>query len=497
MVETTTEQPSLGVRLGPLFESGFFRPLSRPTAAIYVDCAERLMRSADEGGQIVFNEARLLVQEAIAAHPDTQLDEDEGGRVFDPKQQASRFFNKLLEAEWIQSRQVSLDEHWVWISPKLRMLIGLLHDLAETRRAELKNFAGTLRSICKQLLAPGALDPKKLSPEEMRQTVSQLLDQATRAEEQIHAVESLIIEHENAQRSSATAQETLDRFLVEFDAGEHMVCYDAMQEAGLLPRLNQARAIVEEARSHSFAKDRLAGGLAEHYGIDRDAAFAEAERMFGALERKLGAMPKKQHLIDGRISEFARLSAARYRYQTELRAGRAPEQVKEYIDSAGHLHGGSSFGALRNEAGMTLCCPQVQIYFGVDSLARPRKKRPPVELRVDASGNGGGSEKAREAIREMNRNLLTPRRGAAFVARILPKKGSSVSSHEIEISSVEETLDLFSALSFESGKLPESRSPVQWKVVSDRGEFCMEPDDLPWDRLAERRFERFTICRSR
>jgi hypothetical protein len=41
---------SLGTRLGPLLNGGFFRPLARPTAAVYVDCAERLVEAADESG---------------------------------------------------------------------------------------------------------------------------------------------------------------------------------------------------------------------------------------------------------------------------------------------------------------------------------------------------------------------------------------------------------------------------------------------------------------
>ena len=63
----------------------------------------------------------------------------------------------------------------------------------------------------------------------------------------MHMVETLILRQEEAQRASASAQETLQRFLVEFHAGEHMVCYDALQEAGLLPRLTQARTTAQEA----------------------------------------------------------------------------------------------------------------------------------------------------------------------------------------------------------------------------------------------------------
>ena len=74
----TNELSSLGQRLAPHFGAGFFRPLSRPTAAVYVDCADRLAEAADEGGQVPHDEARLLIREVLARHPDVQFEEDEG-----------------------------------------------------------------------------------------------------------------------------------------------------------------------------------------------------------------------------------------------------------------------------------------------------------------------------------------------------------------------------------------------------------------------------------
>lgn len=70
------ETISLGRQLAPLFEGGFFRPLALPSAAIYVDCADRLVEAADEGGQLAHDEARLLVREVIEQHPDAPLEED-------------------------------------------------------------------------------------------------------------------------------------------------------------------------------------------------------------------------------------------------------------------------------------------------------------------------------------------------------------------------------------------------------------------------------------
>jgi hypothetical protein len=79
---------SLGSRLAPLLSGGFFRPLSRPSAAIYIDCADRLMEAADEGGQIPHDEARLLIREVMVQHPGIQLEED--GSSSNPSQPMKR-----------------------------------------------------------------------------------------------------------------------------------------------------------------------------------------------------------------------------------------------------------------------------------------------------------------------------------------------------------------------------------------------------------------------
>jgi hypothetical protein len=485
---------SLGARLAPLFSGGFFRPLARPSAAVYVDCAERLVEAADEGGQVPHDEARLLIREVLVQHPDVQLDEDEGGQFRDLNQRAAQFFNQLLEVHWLEPRRVSLDEHYILIAPPLRRLLRLLRELAEDRPAELKDFAATLRSLCGDLLADGALDPNRLGPEEMRQTVKDLLDRAGRADDQMHAVESLILQHETAQRVSQSAQETLQRFLVEFHAGEHMVCYDALQEAGLLPRLNQARTIAQEALYDPFTKQRLAEGLARHLELDATAAYTEAEHWLVRLEKQLAAIPVKQRLIDGRMADFSRLSDARYRYQTEMR-GRRPEQVKSFLDEAARLHAGQSFSSLAHEPGMLLLSPTVEVFFGLDSLSRPRRARVPVDLSIEAPPAEPDAEAAKDEIRRRNLNTLTPQRAARFIAKHLPEKGARISTETLRLVVEDDLLDLLAVLSFDRGPAGASHRPIRWRVHPLRADFGTEPERIPRDAQAGRLMERFTLER--
>ncbi|MBN8245961.1 MAG: hypothetical protein J0L84_00805, partial [Verrucomicrobia bacterium] len=446
-------------------------------------------------GQVPHDEARVLIREVLTCHPDIPLEEDEGGQFRDLNQRAAQFFNKLLEVRWLEPRRVSLDEHYVLIAPALRRLLRLLRELAEDRPAELRDFAATLRSLCRDLLADHALNPDHLGPEAMRQTVKDLLERAGRADDQIHAVESLILQHESAQRTSASAQETLQRFLVGFHAGEHMVCYDALQEAGLLPGLARARAVAQEALHDPFTKQRLAEGIAAHFQIDSVAAYAEAERWLQRLERHLAGIPVKQRLIDGRMADFSRLSAARYRYQTEMR-GRRPEQVKAYLDAAAEAHAGGSFADLGNEPGMPLLSPVLEVFFGRDSLSRPRAARPPVDLSLGEMREGEDPDAAREEIRRRNLNVLTPQRAARFVERHLPEKGARISTETLRLVREDDLLDLLAALSFDRGpSAAGSRRSIRWRVHAVRADFGTEPERIPRDAESGRLMERFTLER--
>ena len=486
--------PSLGLRLAPLLNGGFFRPLSRPTAAVYVDCAERLIEAADDG-QVPHDEARQLIREVLLRHPNIQLEEDEGGQFRDLHQRAAQFFNQLLQVHWLEQRRVSLDEHFVLIAPRLHHLLKLLQELAKDRPAELKDFAGALRSLCDDLLADGALDPNRLGPEALRQKVKHLLDAAGRAGDQMHAVESLILQHEAAQRASGSARETLDRFLVEFHAGQHMVCYDALQEAGLLPALARARSVAQEALNDPFTKQRLAEGLAAHEQLDPVDAYAEAERWLANLERRLARIPGKQRSIDGRMADFSRLSAARYRYQTEMR-GRKPEQVKAYLDAAAALHTGKSFSDLANEPGMPLLSPTVEVIWGRDALSRPRTQRPPVDLSVAEARGSSDPEAAKDEIRRRNLNVLTPQRAAKFIERHLPEKGARVSTETLHVVIEDDLLDLLAVLAFDRGPSANgAHRTIRWRVHPLRADFGTEPERIPRDAEAGRLMERFILER--
>lgn len=472
---------------------GFFRPLGRPSWPVYVDAADRLLESSDEGGQLTRVDTLTLLREVLGEHPSAQLDADEGAGFSDTRQRATQLYNRMLEAGWLQERPVSLGEYWVLVTPALRLLVRLLRDLARSDLGELKDFAASLRAICETLLAPDALSPARLDGSAMRQTVKDLLDRTTRAGDQMHAVETLILREEMQQRQSATAGETLNRFLVDFHAGEHMVCYDALQESGLVPKLHEARRLVQEAVSSVLTKQRLAEGILAQRP-DSEDAYAEAESMLLSLGKGLTSIPAKQQIIDGRMADFSRLSAQRYRYQTEMR-GRRPEQVKAYLDAAAVLHDGRRFSDLEREPGMPLLCPHVGIYFGAVSFASVRRTRVPVSLTLEPVTNGGDTLTAQDIIRQHNLYVVTPQRAARFVTQRLPEKGARISTAELGSVPEDDFLDLLAVLAFDRANDSHSRRTVRWRVTGERREHGLDPESIPTDEINGWRVERASIER--
>jgi hypothetical protein len=262
----------------------------------------------------------------------------------------------------------------------------------------------------------------------------------------------------------------------------------------LLPRLNQARSVAQEALHDPFTKQRLAEGLAKHLNLDSTAAYVEAERWLVRLDRHIAAIPVKQRLIDGRMAEFSRLSAARYTYQTEMR-GRRPEQVKSYLDEAARLHSGWSFADLASESGMNLLSPTTEVFFGMDSLSRPRRLRPTVDLSFEMPTHGVDAEDAKNEIRRRNLNVLTPQRAVRFVERHLPAKGARISTEQLHVSLEDDLLDLLAVLAFDRGAASNSHRAVRWRIHAMRADFGVEPERIQRDATVDRLVERFTIER--
>jgi len=136
------------------------------------------------------------------------------------------------------------------------------------------------------------------------------------------------------------------------------------------------------------------------------------------------------------------------------------------------------------------------VFFGRDSLSRPRAARPPVDLSLGEARGEADPDAAREEIRRRNLNVLTPQRAARFVERHLPEKGARISTETLHLLREDDLLDLLAALSFDRGPSSVgSRRSIRWRVHAVRADFGTEPDRIPRDAESGRLMERFTLER--
>lgn len=487
---------TLSQRLLGSVSRDFFRPLTRPSAAIYVDCAERLADVAGEAGRIPQSEAIVLIREVLAEHPDIVLDEDEGAALRDARQRAGQIFNRLCDSRWLEDQQLGLHERWALVSPGLRPLLRLMRELAEDEIAELRTFADTVRGVCETLEREEILNPLLRTSDELRATVTDLNSRLENAVIQLHGVEKLISIFDQRQRSSESPAETLRLLYAEFGAGQHMVCYDALRRNGLLPRLQVARGKVADCRDQPMVRERLAEGLASHYGWPTDEAYARAERDLRDLERRLAAIRLVADAIDARMAGFNQLSQQRYRYQTELR-GRRPEIVKAYCDALNAAHAGSRIASMRDTPpDFAPLVPEMRCFYGVGSLARTRRVKMPADLSFSQNGDRENDEAdTLAALRERQRLALTPQRAARLVARLADEVAATAGTENFAASSVDEMLDLLATAAYDHA-MTGSGKMIRWKVDGPRRKSGMEPETIPLDEQAGWRMERFAITRT-
>jgi hypothetical protein len=472
----------------------FFRPLTRASTPVYVDCADRLITEAGEAGRLPHKEALELVREVLQLHPMALLADDEGAALRDVRQRAGSLYSRLLAAGWIEEQTLGLHERWTVISPMLRPLMRMLRDLAEDRAAELKTFADTLRGLCETLENGQVLDPHLRSADEMRSAVTDLNLRLDTAIEQLHAVEKLVSNYEQRQRLTETAADTLELLYGEFSQGQHMVCYDALRRGGLLSRMEVARLGIAERRDDPWTRERLAEGLQLHYGYTAAEGQEVALHLLNQLERGMAGIKRRADAIDLRMAAFNRLSQQRYRYQTELR-GRRPEIVRQYCERVNARHAGARFSEFSSSAAdFTPLVPELRFYYGITSLYKPRRTKAPADLSFsDERHSSQSEEEVLSAWKERQRLALTPQRAAKLLARLAPTPGQEVHSEEIRLQTVDDLLDLLALVAYETAQLSGKR--IRWSVDGLRRQHGLEPQRLPADEHLGHKLERFSLRR--
>src|SRR4029077_4232844 len=104
---------------------------------------------------------------------------------------------------------------------------------------------------------------------------------------------------------------------------------------------------------------------------------------------------------------------------------------------------------LTGPADLQLLCPEAEVHFGIESLARARRGRLPASLGLGENPPETGIIEAQALIRKRALYALTPRRGARFVENFLPEKGARLCSSDFSLGVEDDLFDLIAALCFD------------------------------------------------
>lgn len=475
---------------------GFFRPLASGLMPVYVDCADRLELEAGESARLEFHEARALVLDVVSEHPN--LDWPQEYADADVRVRAGKVFNYLLEAHWLEDRPESLHERWVVISPALRPLLYMLRELASDSIGELQTFADTLEGVCRTLETAGVLEAKSQSAETLRATVNDLNVRLAHAITQLHSVEKIVHGFEQRQTHTRTGAETLQLFYSDFYEGQHIVCYEVLHRRGLLSRLYNARDAVKEMQENPLAQERLAEGLQAVSDASTESnSWIIAGEELTKLIKALSGIRQRADAVDARIASFHQLSRQRFFYQSQMR-GRRPEMARQFCEALNVEFAGLRFSDLDGPRLSKMMSPWqgllatgVEIFHGMASLRSPRRTRQPVSLSLTDAHLPPPDEVERARLQELMRVALTPLRAARLVRRILPEKGSTVSTSEVLVDDEETFLDLIAAASFDHAF--GDNGIVRWRVTLSHESDDLDRSEVPRDEVAGWEVERFSL----
>jgi hypothetical protein len=487
---------TLSSQLFRIISDSFFRLLANPLARIYVDCAHRLEVKAGESARLELSETRALIVDVISSYSEVLWPEDDASA--DVRVKASKIFNQLLEAQWLEERSESLNERWVLISPALRLLLNMLRELATDNVSELKSFADTLESVCRDLEADGALG-MDTPADGLRGMVNDLNTRLTHAIAQLHSVEKIVHGFERRQSQSQSGAETLKLLYGDFYDGQHMVCHDVLHRRGLLGRLRQASEVVRKAVRNPFVREPLAEGLQAAGIAAPGEGWRLAEEQFDRLAKGLSGIRQRADAVDARIASFNKLSQQRFFYQSQMR-GRRPEMARQLCAAINSRFAGRRFSDIDEESFNELIAPwrgllvvDVKVFHGTASLSMPRRVRQPVSLELSDAKLAAPDEAELQRLKEQMRVALTPERAACIILRLVPEASGCVSTQDITLSSEEELLDLMAAASF--NKVRTADGTLRWRTILAHASDTLERDDVPRDAVADWHVERFTLTR--
>ena len=137
---------------------------------------------------------------------------------------------------------------------------------------------------------------------------------------------------------------------------------------------------------------------------------------------------------------------------------------------------------------------ETELFHGTSSLATPRRGRVRPSLSLGSPQISPPDEAELERLRERQRVAVTPQRAARLINNLLPTKGMTITTKQMQIPSEEMFLDLIAAASFNQFIAAEGR--MKWQVRLARRLDPMQPLHITRDPVKDWTVESFQLERT-
>jgi hypothetical protein len=460
----------------------FFRVLSSPQSAVYVDVLDALEQEASQRNHgISRDEALAIVEQVIVGYGHHLAIELEGETS--PGGKARSIIEVLFSSGWLHEEQRSDWQRLVYFDSNGALLLQVLRKIAMPDSVV---FSDKILNVCSTLANREALYSEPWP--EIESCIANLQTGLS----ELRSMQRSIQRHTKKQLATSTLKENLSVLFDEFAATIGRTCYSQLAYARLPSRLPAARRDLEnlELDSNLIAKMQVEVTRRNRFDTSEEVS-SHVRLRLDELRDLLYQVEPLADEIDRRTAEFARRSQARFRYLQETTSENRAK-MQDFFETINAAFVGQRLIDIESS---DLNIPALRLYeiripAGLDSLYSPRLHRTTADIRPFDDPDLSDRDRVLAQLAVNIRDSVTVNRANRFVARLPASKGMGISSDRIlqdYVHNDEDMVDLIACV------LHAETEGATYEIHVPRQE--QQQDVGQFDSKLRYRVERFTVIK--
>ncbi len=466
----------------------FFRVLSGQLARLYVDALDALeCESTLRPTGMERDEVLAVIEQVIEHHAELANTPGEPlAAISSAREKARAVLETLRNAGWLSEDDSRADYRKLIFFEATG--VTLLQALRRIASPDATIFSDKVVNVCTTLNNRDALQEQPWS--QVESSISNL--QTGLAE--LKGMENSIKRYTRQQLAATTLKENLAVLFDQFTESIGRTCYAQLVHARLPSRLSDAKHAIDDV-------DRLGGAelqtkmqtevMRREPALSHEAAMARVRLRLEELAELLHQIEPQAEAIDRRTAEFARRSAARFRYLQETTSENR-SRVQNFFETLNAHFAGRRLAEIE---GLGIEVPalllhETRLLGGMESLYVPHLRREAGEIEPMQEPDFHDQDRVLAQLEGTLRDSLTVSRANRFVEQLPGERGERFDSQDLlreQIHNDEDIADLIACL------LHARSSDAKFELEVPR--HVLDADSGEFDSKLNYRIERFTLTK--